>query len=234
MAGCCKVDWAKMQQNKILKKNTKTTPKFKNSNLQHQFYFPALIPTHLANASSAVCWHLPASPFVTLCTLLACVAAASPPLPPPSCPSHFHHHVPSPLLPIMTVLLLLCPYLFMFVTLPPLWAPLHHDCPCTLLTGVASALSHFTEWKKTLRWLFHASLSCLVFRYFHLLCGSKGKCILEAKAGKMCRKVDFPYLFLCWYPGNMGEKLSYRSSSSVVESFPCFLLFVLNSVPHGQ
>lgn len=175
---------------------------------------------------SAVCWHLPASPFVTLCTLLACVAAASPPLPPPSCPSHFHHHVPSPLLPPRPSAVA-SPSLSVFIHVrhpPSIVSPASSRLSVYLTHRSSISTESFYWMKETLRWLFHASLSRkYLFRYFHLLCGSKGReCILEAKAGKMCRKVDFPYLFLCSCPGNMGEKLSYRSSSSVVESFPLF------------
>ena len=43
--------------------------------------------------------------------------------------------------------------------------------------------------------------------------------------------VDFPYVFLCWQRGSLGEKLGYTSSSSVVGSFPPFSVLCSSLCP---
>ena len=48
---------------------------------------------------------------------------------------------------------------------------------------------------------------------------------------KCVDKVDFPYVFLCWQRGSLGEKLGYTSSSSVVGSFPPFSVLCSSLCP---
>lgn len=217
MAGCHKVDWATNATEFKKKKSLR----IQTSSINISFCLNPHSPSQgFTLLSAGICL---ASPFVTLSTWLACVAAASP-LPRPSC-SYFHYPVPPPLLPRRpSAVASPSSRIFIHVCHPPSIVSPASSWLSMYLTHSSINTESFYRMNETLRWLFHGSLSCkYLFRYFHLLCGSKGReCILEAKSGKMCWKVGFPYIFLCWRHGSMGEKLRYRSSSSVVESFPLF------------
>ena len=96
MAGCHKVDWATNATEFKKKKSLR----IQTSSINISFCLNPHSPSQgFTLLSAGICL---ASPFVTLSTWLACVAAASP-LPRPSC-SYFHNPVPPPLLVAPTLL----------------------------------------------------------------------------------------------------------------------------------